>query len=127
VRITDVIPRGRYYASDFKCSAPGEDEQDLFECLARLARIDARVVDRWATGTITLVIQIGGRDETIEFARQKYLVPPTAMMELLDRELERAGREHRLVACRDDLTEAVVLATPSEIAELGGLVINTAT
>jgi hypothetical protein len=123
VRVTDVIPRGRCYASDFKCSAPGEDEQALFEALARLARIEARVVGREAVDAITLQIRIEDRLETIAFARQKYLVPPTAMLALLNRELERAGRDHRLVTCRDDLTESVVLASPTEIAALKQLLI----
>jgi hypothetical protein len=118
-----VVPRGRCYESDFKCSAPGEDEQALFEDLAQLARIEARVVGREALETITLLIQLGDRVEMVAFTRQKYLVPPTAILALLNRELERAGREHRLVTCRDDLTESVVLATPTEIAALKQLLI----
>jgi len=130
LRVRDVIPRSRCYASDFKCSTPGEDEAAIFDELAKLARIDARVIpqphsDTFHAGFVTLAVELAGRLELLALRHAKYQVPPTAMLDLLNRELERTDDEHRLVTCRDDLTEAVVLATSAELMELesAGLVI----
>jgi hypothetical protein len=121
--IADVIPRERCYASDFKCAAPGEDEAAMFDELAKLAGVAARVIpqqpaEMFRSGFVTLAIEIAGRLELLALRHVPYYVPPSAMLELLNRELERADREHRLVACRDDVTDAVVMATPAELMQL---------
>jgi hypothetical protein len=131
VRIADVVPRERCFASDFKCSTPGEDEARVFDELARLAQIDAGVLEQPASemfraGFVTLAIRVAGKLELIAMRHTPYCVPPTKMIELINGELERLDREHRMVACRDDATTAVVLVTPAELMELesGGLVVS---
>jgi hypothetical protein len=121
--IQEVVPADRCYASDFKRVTLGEDEAVLFDAIAKLARIDARVVKRRQheivkADAIELVVDASDRYEVVKLARDAALFPPTAIIEFLNRELTRRGRVDRLVACRDESGEAVVLATRAETGEL---------
>jgi hypothetical protein len=128
-RIRDIVPRGRCLFDDFKCSSPGDDELSLFDELATLASVEAAVERLHIEGpVITLHVRCGDRNEVVEIAHRKYSFPPTAIIAFLDRELELHGRPHRLVPCRDGSLEgeAVVLASPEEIAQLAAFVVASA-
>lgn len=121
--IQDVVPADRCYLGEFKSAVLGEGVASLFDALAKLARIDGRVVQRRPheivkDDTIELVIDAADRYEVVKLARETNLFPPTPILEFLNRELTRRGRVDRLVACSDDAGEAVVLATRAEAAEL---------
>jgi hypothetical protein len=131
VLIADVVPRERCFVSDFRCATPGEDEARVFDELARLARIEAGVLEQPASemyraGFVTLAIRVAGKLELLAMRHTPYCVPPTKMLDLINGELERLDREYRLVACRDQVSTAVALVTPAELMELesGGLVIS---
>lgn len=127
-RIRDIVPRKRCLFDDFKFSSPGDDELSLFDELATLTSVEAAVERLHVEGpVVTLHVRCGDRSEVVEIAHRKYYFPPTAIIAFFDRELELHGRPHRLVPCRDGSVEgeAVVLASPDEIAQLAAFLVTT--
>lgn len=121
-RLTDFVPRGRIHDSDFKCSSPGDDEEDLLGELARLARIPltSEGFSQSDGRTVELRARIDGRTAVISLPHRKYQFPPRELIDALNAVLAARADAYELVAVLEPAGrgEAVARVRPDEKAAL---------